>query len=244
MSLMFFFTQDDQNTDPKASYPSLIQLELGLVDVFVNLCRFEWQTGHRELATGLFQAQIEFSIFSPPLYLTTTSKQRLFEHFWNSAGARVGEDGALGWSAWLAKDAESRQNLAMQESSQETEVRGWSGWFDPSLRSSDTNDTSNKTLEPSSADGNDAEDLDVEDTSEQDDVESLLKKLGIDVDAESNSEVKDAKTWNRWSLMEVSRESEQWMPLRKKPGTFSPFHLFVFIMPICSIHSMLTLLYF
>ncbi|TVU28721.1 hypothetical protein EJB05_20251 [Eragrostis curvula] len=209
--------QDNQNADPKASYPSLAQLEIGLVDIFVNLCRFEWQTGHRELATGLFQAQIEFSLFSPPLSLTTSSKQRLFEHFWNSAGARVGEDGALGWSAWLAKDEESRQNMAMQESSQEPEVGGWSGWFDPSLRSSDTNDSSNKTLGPST-DGNDAEDLDAEDTSAQDDVESLLKKLGIDVSAESDSEVKDAKTWNRWSLMELSRDNEQWMPLREKSG--------------------------
>ncbi|XP_062221847.1 uncharacterized protein LOC133921113 isoform X2 [Phragmites australis] len=206
--------QDSQNSDPKASYSSLVQLELGLVDIFVNLCRFEWQTGHRELATGLFQAQMEFSLFSPPLYLTTSSKQRLFEHFWKSGGARIGEDGALGWSAWLAKDEESRQNLVMQENSQETEVGGWSGWFDPN---SDPNDLSNKSLEPST-DGNDAEDLDAEDTPAQDDVENLLKKLGIDVDAESNSEVKDAKTWNRWSLMELSRDNEQWMPLHEKSG--------------------------
>uniref|UniRef100_A0A0A9E0V8 Uncharacterized protein n=1 Tax=Arundo donax TaxID=35708 RepID=A0A0A9E0V8_ARUDO len=162
---------------------------------------------------------MEFSLFAPPLYLTTSSKQRLFEHFWNSGGARIGEDGALGWSAWLAKDEESRQNLAMQENSQETEVGGWSGWFDPSTGNSNTNDLSNKSLEPSSADGNDAEDLDAEDTPAQDDVESLLKKLGIDVDSESNSEVKDTKTWNRWSLLELSRDNEQWTPLHEKSGS-------------------------
>ncbi|CAN6279845.1 unnamed protein product [Urochloa humidicola] len=206
--------QVNENMDPKSPSSSLAQLELGLVDIFVNLCRFEWQTGHRELATGLFQAQMEFSLFSPPLYLTTNSKQRLFEHFWNSGGARIGEDGALGWSAWLAKDEESRQNLAAQENSQETETGGWSGWFDPSVGSTDRNES----LEPSSADGNDAEDLDAEDTPAQDDVESLLKKLGIDVDAESNSEVKDAETWNRWALMELSRDNEQWMPLHEKSG--------------------------
>ncbi|KAL6911563.1 hypothetical protein ACP4OV_000368 [Aristida adscensionis] len=210
--------QDSENADPRASNSSLVQLELGLVDIFVNLCRFEWQTGHRELATGLFQAQIEFSLFSPPLQLTTSSKQRLFEHFWNNGGARIGEDGALGWSAWLAKDEESRQNMAMQGNPQETEVGGWSGWFNPSLGNSNTEDSPNKSLEPSSADGNGAEDLDAEDAPEQDDVESLLKKLGIDVDAESNSEVKDAKTWNRWSSMELSRDNEQWMPLHEKSG--------------------------
>jgi hypothetical protein len=219
MVSLFFCTQDNESMDSKSS--SLVQLEVGLVDIFVNLCRFEWQTGHRELATGLFQAQMEFSLFAPPLYLTTSSKQRLFEHFWNSGCARIGEDGALGWSEWLAKDEESRQKLSMQENSQETETGGWSGWFDPSVGNTDANDLSNKSLEPSSSDGNDAEDLDAEDSPAQDDVESLLKKLGIDVDAESNSEVKDAETWNRWASMELSRDNEQWMPLHEKSGNWS-----------------------
>ncbi|XP_066322738.1 uncharacterized protein [Miscanthus floridulus] len=210
--LAFAQFQDNESMDSKSS--SLVQLEVGLVDIFFNLCRFEWQTGHRELATGLFQAQMEFSLFAPPLYLTTSSKQRLFEHFWNSGGARIGEDGALGWSEWLAKDEESRQKLSMQENSQETETGGWSGWFDPSVGNTDANDLSNKSLEPSLSDGNDAED-----SPAQDDVESLLKKLGIDVGAESNSEVKDAETWNRWASMELSRDNEQWMPLHEKSGS-------------------------
>ncbi|KAF8730247.1 hypothetical protein HU200_017225 [Digitaria exilis] len=207
--------QVDENMDPKSPSSSLAQLELGLVDIFVNLCRFEWQTGHRELATGLFQAQMEFSLFSPPLHLTTSSKQRLFEHFWNSGGARIGEDGAIGWSAWLAKDEESRQNFVAQENSQETETGGWSGWFDPSVGNMDTNES----VEPPSTDGNAAEDPDDEDTPAQDDIESLLKKLGIDVDTESNSEVKDAETWNRWASMELSRDNEQWMPVHEKSGS-------------------------
>jgi hypothetical protein len=228
----YSFTQVNENMQSPSS--SLAQLELGLVDIFVNLCRFEWQTGHRELATGLFQAQMEFSLFSPPLHLTISSKQRLFEHFWNSGGARIGEDGALGWSAWLAKDEESRQNLAAQENSQETETGGWSGWFDPSVGSTDTN----QSLEPST-DGNDAEDLDAEDTHAQDDVESLLKKLGIDVDAESNTEVKDAETWNRWASMELSRDDEQWMPIHEKSGNLSLFQLLLNLF-LCSVNSMLT----
>ncbi|KAM0927264.1 hypothetical protein ACQ4PT_002987 [Festuca glaucescens] len=211
-------SQNAQNADLKAQ-PSLVQLELGLVDIFVNLCRFEWQTGHRELATGLFQAQIEFSLFSPPLSLSTSSKQRLFEHFWNSGGARIGEDGALGWSMWLAKDEESRQNMVMQENPQEPEGGGWSGWFDLSRANAETNNFSNKSIEPSAADGIDPEDPDAEDAPAQDDVESLLKKLGIDVDAEFSSEVKDAKTWNRWSAMELSRDNEQWMPVHEKSGS-------------------------
>ncbi|XP_015689394.2 nuclear exosome regulator NRDE2 [Oryza brachyantha] len=212
--------QDTQYDNFKPPYSSLVHLELGLVDIFVNLCRFEWHTGHRELATALFQAQIEYSLFSPPLHLTTSSKQRLFEHFWNNGGARIGEDGALGWSRWLAKEEESRQNIDIEENTQETESGGWSGWFDPSLRNNnETSEVSNKSMEPLASDGNDAEDQDDEDPSAQDDVESLLKKLGIDGDADYNSEVKDPKTWNRWSSMELSRDNEQWMPLHEKSGS-------------------------
>lgn len=48
----------------------------------------------------------------------------------------------------------------------------------------------------------------------------LLKKLGIDVDSESHSEVKDAKVWHRWSEEEVSRDYKQWMPVRENTGTW------------------------
>nr|BAJ90745.1 predicted protein [Hordeum vulgare subsp. vulgare] len=64
----------------------------------------------------------------------------------------------------------------------------------------------------------DPKDPDAEDTPAEDDVESLLKKLGMDVETEYSSEVKDAKTWNRWSTMELSRENKQWMPLRENSG--------------------------
>jgi hypothetical protein len=106
--------------------------------------------------------------------------------------------------------------LSTQENSQETETGGWSGWFDPSLGNTDANDLSKKSLEPSLSDGKGAEDLDAENSPAQDDVESLLKKPGIAVDAESYSEAKDAETWNRWALMELSRDNEPWMPLHEK----------------------------
>ena len=112
----------------------------------------------------------------------------------------------------------------MQENPQEPEGGGWSGWFNPSVANAETNDVSNQSIEELAADGIDPEDPDTEDTPAQDDVESLLKKLGIDVETEYSSEVKDATPWNRWSTMELSRENEQWMPLRENSGTsLSPF---------------------
>ncbi|XWS50891.1 hypothetical protein CRYUN_Cryun12cG0128900 [Craigia yunnanensis] len=95
-----------QSSKPADS--AVVHLELGLVDIFLSLCRFEWQTGHQELATALLQAEIEFSLFCPSLLLNKHSKQRLFKHFWDSDGARVGEEGAL---EPLSKCKETGTNL-------------------------------------------------------------------------------------------------------------------------------------
>lgn len=206
---------------------SLVELELGLVDIFANLCRFEWQTGYQELATGLFQAEIEYSLFCPSLHLSSQSKQRLFEHFWNSGGARVGEDGALGWSLWLEKEELCRKNVFTEQISQETEEGGWTGWFDPSSKKTATKNEPENSMETSLGDEKIEENPDTEDTPLEDDIETLLKKLGINVDAEPNSEVKDAKTWNRWSEEELSRDHEQWMPVREHSGTW--VYLFFFM---------------
>lgn len=203
-----------QSTDP-----SLVQPELGLVDIFISLCRFEWQAGYQELVTGLFQAQIEYSLFCPSLLLSSQSKQRLFEHFWNSGGARIGEDEALGWSLWLEKEEQNRQNIFTEETSQETEVGGWTGWSDPSSKKSGISEEPEKPVEHDAVgDEKNEENLDNEDTQPDDDIESLLRKLGINIDTEPHSEVKDAKTWNRWSEEEISRDYEQWMPVREHSG--------------------------
>ncbi|XP_011072028.1 protein NRDE2 homolog [Sesamum indicum] len=198
--------------------PAIIQLELGLVDVFIGLCRLEWQAGYQELATALFQAEIEYSMFSP-FGLSEQSKRRLFEHFWGSNGARIGEDGALGWSTWLEKEEEQRQKLASEEASNVVEEGGWTGWFEPLSRTQETE-------MPESISENDlvAEEFDVENTKDveqKDDVESLLKALGIDVAAEADIKVKDTKTWTKWSKAEMSRDLDQWMPLRPDSGHVS-----------------------
>nr|XP_010917280.1 protein NRDE2 homolog isoform X1 [Elaeis guineensis] len=210
--------QGSQTNSLQSVDSSLVQLELGLVDIFASLCRFEWQTGYQELATGLFQAEIEYSLFCPSLLLSSQSKQRLFEHFWNSDGARIGEDGALGWSLWLEKEELNRKNIFTEQIPQETEEGGWTGWFDPSSKKTGTSKELENSMESSLGDEKIEENPDTEDTPLEDDIQTLLKKLGINVDAEPNSEVKDAKTWNRWSEEELSRDHEQWMPVREHSG--------------------------
>ncbi|XP_018675490.2 uncharacterized protein LOC104000079 isoform X3 [Musa acuminata AAA Group] len=205
---------------------SLVQLELGLVDIFVSYCRFEWQAGYQELATGLFQAELEYSLFCPSLTLSSHSKQRLFDHFWKSGVARVGEDGALGWSSWLEKDEQNRQNTTSEDSTAETEVGGWSGWFELSSKknvpSKDPEVSVELPIDNENTEQNleSKENLDTEEIPPGDDIEALLKKLGIDIDSEPNSEVKDTETWNKWSKEELLRDSEQWMPIHEDSGLY------------------------
>ncbi|XP_042409299.1 nuclear exosome regulator NRDE2-like isoform X1 [Zingiber officinale] len=202
---------------------SFVQLELGLVDIFLSYCRFEWQVGYQELATGLFQAEMEYSLFCPSLVLSSNSKQRLFEHFWKSNAARVGEDGALGWSSWLEKDEQTRQNIMGEDTTAQNEAGGWTGWFELSSKHNTTSREPEISADPDVDDTaaemnlDFEENLDSEEIPPADDVETLLKKLGIDIDAEPNNEVKDSETWNRWSKEELIRDDEQWMPVHENP---------------------------
>ncbi|RWW21680.1 hypothetical protein GW17_00014162 [Ensete ventricosum] len=228
------FSRFKEFANSQSGDSSLVQLELGLVDIFVSYCRFEWQAGYQELATGLFQAELEYNLFCPSLTLSSHSKLRLFDHFWKSGVARVGEDGALGWSSWLEKDEQNRQNTTSEDSTAETEVGGWSGWFELSSKKNVPSKDPEVSVEPpidnekTEQNLESKENLDTEEIPPGDDIEALLKKLGIDIDSEPNSEVKDTDTWNKWSKEELLRESEQWMPVHEDSGLYGrPFSPFV-----------------
>lgn len=198
--------------------PAILQKELGLVDIFLSLCRFEWQAGYQELATALFQAEIEYCLFCPSLLLGEHSKLRLFEYFWNSNGARVGEDGALGWSTWLEKEEEQKQKV-INEESEEMDEGGWTGWSEPLSKKKDLDGSQENVADNTTA----VEEFDDEfgstDVEPEKDTATLLKMLGIEANAEAIDEVKDTVTWARWSEEELSRDSDQWMPLHAKDGT-------------------------
>ncbi|KAA8542919.1 hypothetical protein F0562_024071 [Nyssa sinensis] len=212
--------QSHQTANAPSRDPIIVQQELGLVDIFMSLCRFEWQAGYQELATALFQAEIEYSLFCPSLLLTEQSKRRLFEHFWNSNGARIGEDGALGWSIWLEKEEEQRQKV-INEESHKNEEGGWTGWSLPLSKSTEMSGNPENKADDDVGVQEFAE-SDARDTEQKDDTEALLKMLGIDADAEADCEVKDTTTWTRWSEEELSRDSYQWMPVHAKSDEISP----------------------
>ncbi|KAJ0106041.1 hypothetical protein Patl1_19470 [Pistacia atlantica] len=215
------FRQVQQVVKPSSSDPAIVQLELSLVDIFLSLCRLEWQAGYQELATALFQAEIEFSLFCPSLLLTEQSKHRLFEHFWNSDGARVGEEGALGWSMWLEKEEENRQKVMKEESLHDDDQGGWTGWSEPVSKQNESSRNPEDVLNDKVAAEEFDEEADDEGINQEDDTEALLKLLGIDIDAGANAEVKDTSTWTRWAEEESSRDCNQWMPVRTKDDQIS-----------------------
>ncbi|KAK6925447.1 siRNA-mediated silencing protein NRDE-2 [Dillenia turbinata] len=197
---------------------TMTELELGLVEIFLSLCKLEWQAGYRELATALLQAEIEYSVFCPSLFLTEISKQRLFEHFWNADGARLGEAGAVGWSTWLAKEEENRKKIVHEEAMQENQEGGWTGWREPFVKSKLPGSNEEKMAGDDMATEVAEEEIDIKDAKQEDDTEALLKMLGIDVDADVDDEVNDTSTWTRWSKEEETRDCNQWMPLHAKSG--------------------------
>lgn len=237
--VLLFFTQTHESAQREAVEPKLSQLEIGLVDIFVSLCRFEWQSGYQELATGLFQAQIEFSLFCPSLFLTGQSKLRLFEHFWKSSGSRVGEDGAIGWAMWLEKEEDVRQKILVQNSLQEDDVGGWTGWSVSVTKINATSMIQEESLEHITSEEV-QENSDLEETMVDEDVEMLLKNLGVDVDAAVGTDIKDPIIWSRWSEEEFARDSEQWMPVRGTSGSFSsPISVKMFFGSILPNHEFL-----
>ncbi|CAN0902207.1 Nuclear exosome regulator NRDE2 [Linum grandiflorum] len=100
--------------------------------------------------------------------------------------------------------------------SREEERGGWTGWSEPRPKHDEAGEAAEiKNSLEGAIDENQEENEDG-DTNQEDDIEALLKKLGIDTDAEATGEVKDTSTWARWSEEELLRDSNQWLPVRGK----------------------------
>ncbi|KAF2317608.1 hypothetical protein GH714_025489 [Hevea brasiliensis] len=209
-----------QNAKASSLDPAIVQLELGLVDVFLSLCRFEWQAGYQELATALFQAEIEFSLFCPSLLLSEHSKLRLFEHFWNGNGPRVGEEGAVGWSSWLEKEEETRQKtLKEEETLHDDERGGWTGWSEPLPKFTETDKSPANATDDNVASEELQDEFENEEIKQEDDTEALLKQLGIDVDTGPNSDIKNTSTWIRWICTNSSSCTEKILSMEVLPNS-------------------------
>lgn len=95
-----------------------------VLDLFVQFCYFLKQVGQTEKAVACFQALIEFNLYCPVNLNNIKHEERLviFESFWDSGVARIGENGAKGWSYWYSnKDAKLEPHPAQPKNTEETE---------------------------------------------------------------------------------------------------------------------------
>lgn len=78
-----------------------------MIDVAVQLAHVWRQAGFMERSIALFQALIEFNLFSPAhardKNMTLEARLAFFEPFWDSRAPRFGEDGSCGWAQVVEK---------------------------------------------------------------------------------------------------------------------------------------------
>ncbi|XP_024528275.1 protein NRDE2 homolog [Selaginella moellendorffii] len=190
----------------------LAEAEVGIIAIFLDLCRFEWQTGHHELAVGLFQAQFEYSFLCPLIQLSQNNKLRLFESFWNSGAPRIGEAGAVGWNTWMEQKEEQIQNAKAMTAHKMEEESSWAGW-------KETNEVTKTGMEKPAAESSmkqEVDDAEENDEIEEEDDAALLEKLGLNLDLTKDVEVKDSRIWKRWSEEESQRACSQWLPVKQR----------------------------
>ncbi|KAJ6014832.1 hypothetical protein N7540_009423 [Penicillium herquei] len=79
---------------------------LAQVYVFLRLTILYRDAGYNELAVGLWQALLEFSYFKPESVKNGEDALSLFNDFWESETARIGETGAKGWESSTNPDVD------------------------------------------------------------------------------------------------------------------------------------------
>lgn len=79
----------------------VIRLERAIVDLIIDACRFDIQSGATERAVARMQAAIEFGCLSPENGHSDEELLDLFESFWECGEPRIGEPNAVGWFDWV-----------------------------------------------------------------------------------------------------------------------------------------------
>ncbi|KAL1962181.1 hypothetical protein VTN77DRAFT_527 [Rasamsonia byssochlamydoides] len=84
-----------------ASSPDSTEKEIIHAYLFLRMTLFMREAGFSDLATGLWQAVLEFNFFRPEEFKSDSGERALsaFMDFWDSEVARIGEEGAKGWKS-------------------------------------------------------------------------------------------------------------------------------------------------
>ncbi|KAL3873561.1 hypothetical protein ACJMK2_036660 [Sinanodonta woodiana] len=78
-------------------------IDENILDIFVQYSYYLKHAGHKEKAVASFQALIEMNLFCPSNWKSFSREEKisLFESFWDSNVARIGEANAKGWQYWI-----------------------------------------------------------------------------------------------------------------------------------------------
>ncbi|KAG8194466.1 hypothetical protein JTE90_013224 [Oedothorax gibbosus] len=115
------------------------EIVYNMLDIFHQVCFILKSCGYTEKAVAAYQALIEFNLFDDVYTksLPVSEKISCFEPFWDSGAARIGEDGAIGWSSTISQQKISFEKTVFQSdlSYQEDEILckklpEWKTWLE------------------------------------------------------------------------------------------------------------------
>lgn len=111
------------------SIPSSVHRDEMAVYLLLRLTSLLREADFIERGIGIWQATLELNFFKPP-NLETQHVSASLEQFWDSEKARIGEEGAKGWSSGIGAQVESRSDpvlpvISKEQQDVEDALRQW-----------------------------------------------------------------------------------------------------------------------
>eukprot|EP01028_Stygiella_incarcerata_P007023 TRINITY_DN2860_c0_g1_i1.p1 TRINITY_DN2860_c0_g1~~TRINITY_DN2860_c0_g1_i1.p1 ORF type:complete len:674 (-),score=212.57 TRINITY_DN2860_c0_g1_i1:1993-4014(-) len=78
----------------------IFEIDRDMIDLFLQVCRFERKSGHEEVVISMVQAMLELNFFCPAHIMSWEEQFLGFAGFWESEKPRIGEEGAEGWKKY------------------------------------------------------------------------------------------------------------------------------------------------
>jgi len=213
---------------------TIVVLEIGVVAVLLQGCSFLFQAGYNERAVAIVQAVLEFNFLSPHGW-PEDALVMMFEEMWNDNNGStccIGEEGALGWGAWLDR----QMNESTHKENVDTTAAAGSGndkkvekihqpsptqtsvWVDVMVHQPrGGEDDGDEEKEEEKKDRNredEGRSDDGEEEEEEEEEEVLLKQLEEELDAKLQKATAKLtrETLHEWLTMEQQRSNGHWLP--------------------------------
>ncbi|XP_047737443.1 nuclear exosome regulator NRDE2 isoform X2 [Hyalella azteca] len=185
------------------------------VDVIAQVSSVWAQSGYRERAVGLWQAVLEYNLFTPDnlAQLKHEDKLPLLEQFWDSRAPRIGEEGSLGWGEALKTRQGARYTETILEGQfdEEDKIVECAVKRCPILRSQ------GPEILNDSEESEDDEAVDKECISTEEKIERAAASARRRAEAEARKAEYEGELQKLWLQLEVLREKRYWLPYAADP---------------------------